>query len=569
IEKVIECIVDRLAEESPQTLSTLGFSIIENQISQNETTDFSKQKNTTHTTSTSTPSQTPPLTPQNLSESTRESTKGNELTETENTQTKKQELVNLSDSDQNLANTKPTQFTDVVARPPRVEQKVNQKAEAVQKLVQIEASPSEVSYKADKVKAARGTKSQKHLPGPWKDASERNEFCLALRKSAYIRGKARDLEAFVAHILKKLSQGIPSAYWDDFVAGEPIGKSSRKEWENADGEVDAKFIEYLAEQLRKGNNSQTPTQASDQAFWTVSHDPNKAKYFYRRYKRSIVSVSERITRDRANGISNPTTPVWTKDRPQPSDEEVLDAVTNIVETNQQSQNAIEAARHKSPQLQGERDVAKPIAKELNSTQEKEKRSLKKPSLREYAVERWGSPQPPGAVSPSKLDVSDNDNTRQPASVNLDISQMSVEEINRALADPVLNADLTPQIMCSDFGIITDDLGKITAVKEQLDWQLDSEQYSHSPRTTETSISSSVENQEAEEVKTWRVWYAYAQKLGYCSDHQMRQGDRWVNMNGSWESWQAVVERGYSLEYLARKIREATESIFVPESDWYD
>ncbi|MEL6502593.1 MAG: hypothetical protein AAFQ23_14580, partial [Cyanobacteria bacterium J06623_1] len=73
----------------------------------------------------------------------------------------------------------------------------------------------------------------------------------------------------------------------------------------------------------------------------------------------------------------------------------------------------------------------------------------------------------------------------------------------------------------------------------------------------------------EKVKTWRVWYAYAQKLGYCSDHQMREGDRWVNMNGSWESWQAVVERGYSLEYLARKIREATESIFVPESDWYD
>ena len=63
MEKVIECIVDTLTEESPQMLENLGFSIMENQVYQNETTDFSKRQNITHTTSTSSPPPTPPLTP--------------------------------------------------------------------------------------------------------------------------------------------------------------------------------------------------------------------------------------------------------------------------------------------------------------------------------------------------------------------------------------------------------------------------------------------------------------------------------------------------------------------------
>jgi hypothetical protein len=63
MEKVTECIVDTLTEQSPQTLINLGFSTIENQVCQNEKTDFPKQKNNTHTTSTSTLSPTPPLTP--------------------------------------------------------------------------------------------------------------------------------------------------------------------------------------------------------------------------------------------------------------------------------------------------------------------------------------------------------------------------------------------------------------------------------------------------------------------------------------------------------------------------
>ena len=570
MELVMERIVDTLTEESPQTLVNLGFSISENQVGQNGTTDFSKQKNNTHTTSASTPSPTPPLTPPG------ENREGNPTKSNSQSDRQNQTQGNPKPSSQNASKPQPVPFTDVVARPPDVEQKINKNKLVVQEPVRTEVLSSEPSYKSEPTPKTRGRSSNTLLAGPWKDVSERDRFCQALKTSAYIRGKARDLEAFVSHILKKLSQGIPSAYWDDFIAGEPIGFSSRKEWENADGEVDPKFIEYLAEQLIKGNNSQTATQAADRAFWTVTHDPNKAKYFYKRYKRSIVSVSERITRDRANGISNPATPVWTKDRPQPSDEEVLDAVTNIVETNQQSQKSLEAARHQSRKLQGERDLTAPKTEELNSTQEKPQ--LKKPSLREYAAERWGGSRPPLAASPVKSSVSDDGDPWQPTSVVLDISQMSVEEINKALADPVLNADLTPQIMRSDFGIITDYLGKITAVKEQLERQSDLERYSHSATTTETESSSSVENQATEEVeaasedkeaKTWRTWYAHAQKLGYCSDHQMRQGERWVNMNGSWELWQAAVERGYSLEYLARKIREASESTFVPESDWYD
>lgn len=114
MEKVMGCIVDTLTEKSPQTLETLGFSISENQVFQNEETDFPKQKNNTHTTSTSTLSLTPPLTPQG----TRESNQGTKVTKKPQSIQREQEQGNLDLLNQKKVNPKPTPFTDVVARPP-------------------------------------------------------------------------------------------------------------------------------------------------------------------------------------------------------------------------------------------------------------------------------------------------------------------------------------------------------------------------------------------------------------------------------------------------------------------
>ena len=48
---------------------------------------------------------------------------------------------------------------------------------------------------------------------------------------------------------------------------------------------------------------------------------------------------------------------------------------------------------------------------------------------------------------------------------------------------------------------------------------------------------------------FRLWYDLARELGYCSGQKVAEGVQWVNMNGSWETWEAAFERGYSLDYL--------------------
>ena len=53
---------------------------------------------------------------------------------------------------------------------------------------------------------------------------------------------------------------------------------------------------------------------------------------------------------------------------------------------------------------------------------------------------------------------------------------------------------------------------------------------------------------------FRHWYDLARELGYCSGQEIRDGEQWVCISGSWEKWKAAVERGYSLDYLKKIIK---------------
>ena len=48
---------------------------------------------------------------------------------------------------------------------------------------------------------------------------------------------------------------------------------------------------------------------------------------------------------------------------------------------------------------------------------------------------------------------------------LRIEEMNFAEINKALLDPILRDELTPQLMLSDYELITDDLGRIIRIED--------------------------------------------------------------------------------------------------------
>ena len=45
------------------------------------------------------------------------------------------------------------------------------------------------------------------------------------------------------------------------------------------------------------------------------------------------------------------------------------------------------------------------------------------------------------------------------------------------------------------------------------------------------------------------------ELGYCSGQEVRDGEQWINLSGSWEKWEDAMERGYSLQYLKKIMKK--------------
>ncbi len=62
--------------------------------------------------------------------------------------------------------------------------------------------------------------------------------------------------------------------------------------------------------------------------------------------------------------------------------------------------------------------------------------------------------------------------------------------------------------------------------------------------------------EVDQAAVFRHWYDLARELGYCSGQEVRDGEQWVCLSGSWEKWQAAVNRGYSLDYLKKIMKRS-------------
>ena len=88
--------------------------------------------------------------------------------------------------------------------------------------------------------------------------------------------------------------------------------------------------------------------------------------------------------------------------------------------------------------------------------------LGQPSMREMLAQRGvkGFCKPMPKVSKEKAEAEERARTKP----KLNIANMAIAEINDYLTDPILRAQLTPQLMQSDYELITDELGQIIRAK---------------------------------------------------------------------------------------------------------
>ena len=325
-------------------------------------------------------------------------------------------------------------------------------------------------------KTKPGTKPKRKNLAPWKDEGEFKRFYRQLITSLPRVANARSPEGLAQTIIRQLRSGIPHSYWDDFKAGLPIGSSLQKEWEVQPGVPYPMFLEYLAEKLKGGYDA---IEKAYQGALKILEQPQQAQVFWSQFKRSLINVSEQVEKDRALGVSNPHTPIWTRERVEPSTEEAATAGATIMGVNNAAQAAIEASSN--PQLAAARNTQLEASPQSNSSEvttpdpwsdesHTDDDDSPKMSLREMFTLRLGKRNPKGFVKKmpqvSQEEVEAEAAKEELASRNgkVKINRMTIAEINESLQDPILRKVLTPQLWHSDYALITDELGEIIGVE---------------------------------------------------------------------------------------------------------
>lgn len=374
----------------------------------------------------------------------------------------------------------------------QIEENINQNTytdkQDVQESVQVEVEKP-------RLKTPKETKSKGRNEAPWKDEEQFKRFYRALIQAVPIVANARSPQGLAQTIIRQLRSGIPHTYWDDFVAGLPIGTSTKPEWEVEPGIPHPMFIEYLVEKLIKGNNSQTREQAMVTAL-NIASTPKQAIFFWKECKISLGNALNEAERHRQLGVKALPTPLWTKERPEPTLAEAAIAGTKIQQINSSTQVSIEedamlssygnisAVRAaKNPQIESQKESPtpdpwkddKPLLKDLSTELSGTSRIVgdtaeHKLSMREMLAARKVKGFCPKGyrsaykampkISQAEIEAEE----RAEIKPKTNIAQMSLVEINDYLKDPILRAQLMPQLWDSDYELITDYLGQIIGVK---------------------------------------------------------------------------------------------------------
>ncbi len=336
----------------------------------------------------------------------------------------------------------------------QVEENINQNTSTDKQDVQ-ESVQAEVAK--PRLKTPKETKSKRRNEAPWKDEGQFKRFYRALIQAVPIVANARSPQGLAQTIIRQLRSGIPHTYWDDFIAGLPIGSSTKPEWEVEPGIPHPMFIEYLVEKLIKGNNSQTREQAMVTAL-NIASTPKQAIFFWKECKISLGNALNEAERHRDLGVKALPTPLWTKERPEPTLAEAAIAGTKITLINNSTQASLEASKNRQIESQKEPPTSDPWKDERPLTMRE--------MLAKRGVKGFAKAMPKVSASEAEAEAKKESEAlqRQQMNYKTHLNQMSVDEINELVKDPILRAQLMPQLWDSNYELILDYLGQIIGVK---------------------------------------------------------------------------------------------------------
>jgi hypothetical protein len=174
-------------------------------------------------------------------------------------------------------------------------------------------------------------------------------------------------------------------------------------------------------------------------------------FFWKECKISLGNALDEAERHRKLGVKALPTPLWTKERPEPTLTEAAIAGTKIQQINNSTQASIEAA--KAPQIESKSEPSTPDPWQDEQPQ---------PTMREMLAARGvkGFCKQMPKVSQAEIEKEE----RKQRKPKTNIATMAIAEINDYLKDPILRKQIMPQLWHSDYELITDEWGEIIGVE---------------------------------------------------------------------------------------------------------
>lgn len=165
--------------------------------------------------------------------------------------------------------------------------------------------------------------------GPWKNEEELKEFQRALEEYAKNNGLGfGNPSGWAFKVIDSISKGLPSSFWDDFVAGIPLGESQKikREWEIEPGVPYPAFEEERIQYyIQKGE----PIEAAVAKARADLRNPILGKDLWDGFLRKCNRLADEALKAKNLGINAPYLPPSFTDKPAITKESVMKKLAAI------------------------------------------------------------------------------------------------------------------------------------------------------------------------------------------------------------------------------------------------
>ncbi|WP_204103734.1 MULTISPECIES: hypothetical protein [Spirulina sp. CCY15215] len=148
--------------------------------------------------------------------------------------------------------------------------------------------------------------NRKILRGPWHSQEQFEDFQKALLEYCKIQGLDNPM-AYVFKIVDGMTKGIISPFWDEFIAGKPLGSSQKiqQEWEIKPGVPYPAFIEEIIQYyIHKGEPIDAATARANREL----RDIDRAKSWWEGFLRKSDRFADEAIKAQKSGVQTPYLP---------------------------------------------------------------------------------------------------------------------------------------------------------------------------------------------------------------------------------------------------------------------